>query len=185
MRAAYGALAIEVGPEGVAVGTFDRPPVNAVSVDVYEALAELVNDVTASDAVRVIVLTAPPASRAWCGGADLHDFVDMTPSRRADRYAFINATLPRLYDLDRPVIAAINGPAIGVGVILVALCDLRIASDDGVFACPEIDYGLIAGGAGCSPRSRRASRSPTLSRGWAGRTRTSVQRGGRVLRCGP
>lgn len=141
-------LSSDITDDGVCVVTFDRPPVNAISLEVYEEIGALVDRVEASDDIRVVVLAAPEGSRAWCGGADLHDFQGMTPQRRRERYAFINGVLPRFGALDRPTIAAVNGPTVGVGVILAGLCDLRVASTAATFASPEIDYGLIAGGAG-------------------------------------
>lgn len=143
-----GPFTIQADECGIASVVFSRPPVNAVSMEVYEAIGELADTVAASDDVRVVVLSAPPDARAWCGGADLNDFVGITPEGRKERYDFINRTLPRFYELDRPVIAAIGGHAIGIGVLLAATCDLRVASDTAEFACPEIDYGLVAGGAG-------------------------------------
>ena len=143
-----GAFAIGVDGVGIATVIFDRPPVNAVSVGVYEDLGRLVEHIEASEDIRVVVLTAVPGARAWCGGADLNDFVGMTPERRKERYEFINTQLPKFYQVDRPVIAAIEGAAIGVGMILAALCDMRVAANDAKFACPEIDYGLVAGGGG-------------------------------------
>jgi len=134
--------------DGICVVTFDRPPVNAISLEVYAELGELVDHVEGSDEVRVLVLAAPPGARAWCGGADVNDFVGMTPDRRRERYAFINQVLPRFAALDRPTIAAIGGPVVGVGVILAGLCDLRVAARSATFASPEINYGLIGGGAG-------------------------------------
>ena len=142
-----GSFTLEVMPDGVAIATFSRPPVNAVSISVYEDIGALVSRCEEASDIRVVVLTAPAESRAWCGGADLNDFVGIDAERRKQRYAYINAQLPRLYRLRRPVIAAINGAAIGVGMILAGLCDMRIASADANFACPEIDYGLVAGGA--------------------------------------
>ncbi len=127
---------------------FDRPPVNALSFDAYLALLELVEAVSQSSQIRVLVISAPSGARAWCGGAELKDFAGITVEARKRRYEVVNRTLPALYRLDRPVIAAINGHAIGVGVILAAVCDLRVAADSAAFACPEIDYGLVAGGAG-------------------------------------
>jgi len=144
----FGALSLQVRQDGVAVVIFDRPPVNAVSISVYEDLGRLSDFVAASSAIRVIVLAAPDNARAWCGGADLNDFVGMNSDKRKERYRFINAQLPKLYALDRPVIAAINGAAIGIGMIIAGLCDMRIAAEDVHFACPEIDYGLVCGGAG-------------------------------------
>lgn len=142
-----GCFALEVGADGVAVVTFSRPPVNAVSLSVYQDIGNLVDRIEGDTAIRVVVLTAPDDSRAWCGGADLNDFVGIDPDGRKQRYAFINAQLPRFYQMDRPVIAAVNGAAIGIGMILAALCDMRVAAEDARFACPEIDYGLVAGGA--------------------------------------
>jgi enoyl-CoA hydratase/carnithine racemase len=143
-----GPFEVSVDDDGIASVVFSRPPANAFSIDVYEALGRLSDAIAASDDVRVVVLSAPPDARAWCGGADLNDFVGITPEGRKERYDLINRTLPRLYELDRPVIAAINASAIGIGVILAASCDMRVTCDAAFFACPEIDYGLVAGGAG-------------------------------------
>lgn len=147
MSAVMESLTSTTDDSGVCVVTFSRPPVNAVSLSVYEDIGRLVDRLRDDVSVRVVVLTAPDDARAWCGGADLNDFVGINPAGRKERYAFINAQLPRFYRLERPVIAAINGAAIGVGMILAALCDMRVAAEDAQFACPEIDYGLVAGGA--------------------------------------
>ena len=148
MKHRIGSFELTVGDDGIAHVVFSRPPVNAVSLSVYEDIGTLVDTVQASDAIRVLVLSAPEGARAWCGGADLNDFVGMDPARRKERYAFINDRLPRFARLDRPVIAALNGHAVGIGMILAALCDLRVAAEDTRFSCPEIDYGLVAGGHG-------------------------------------
>lgn len=147
-EAQFGAFHLQVDVAGKALVILDRPPVNAISLDVYANLGQLVDHIEGSDDIRVVVLRAQPHARAWCGGADLNDFVGMTPQRRKSRYDFINAQLPRFYQLDRPVIAAIEGAAVGVGMILAALCDMRVAANDAKFSCPEIDYGLVAGGGG-------------------------------------
>lgn len=144
----FGAFTVELREEGVAVITFSRPPVNAVSLSVYEDIGHLADHVTNDDRIRVAVITAPDDSRAWCGGADLHEFKGMTAERRKERYQFINEQLPRFHRIDRPMIAAIRSATIGVGVMLAGMCDMRIASEDARFACPEVDYGLIGGSAG-------------------------------------
>lgn len=146
MSEQVGSFALQTDANGVALVTFSRPPVNAVSLSVYEDIGQLVTRVEADSAIRCVVLTAPAVARAWCGGADLNDFVGMDADARKQRYANINQQLPRFYRMERPVIAAINGAAIGIGMILAGLCDMRIAAEDANFACPEIDYGLVAGG---------------------------------------
>lgn len=133
---------------GVLHVVFDRPPVNAFSIAEYSALGELVDHIEATDDIRALVVSAPPTARAWCGGADLHDFEGMTKSARRERYAFINEVLPRFHALETPTIAAIHGPAIGVGMVLASLFDFRIAAKAAPFALPEIDYGLMSGCAG-------------------------------------
>ena len=148
MQKVIGSFELTVGDDGVALVVFSRPPVNAVSLSVYEDIGVLVDTIEANANVRVVVLSAPPTARAWCGGADLNDFVGMDTARRKERYAFINDRVPGFFRMARPVIAAINGHAIGIGMILAALCDMRVASSEALFACPEIDYGLVAGGAG-------------------------------------
>lgn len=147
MRKTIGSFELELGSDGVAIVTFERPPVNAVSISVYEDLGALITLVEQDFRIRVLILTASIQSRAWCGGADLNDFVGIDAEGRKKRYEYINEQLPRFYRMDRPVIAAINGPVTGVGMILAALCDMRIACEDAHFSCPEIDYGLVAGGA--------------------------------------
>lgn len=143
-----GDFQVEVDERGIATLTFDRPPVNSVSMEVYETLPRLRERLESDEAVRVVVLAARADARAWCGGADLNDFVGMDPPRRKERYAQINALLPHLRELDRPTIAAINAHAVGIGIVLAALCDIRVAADSATFACREIDYGLVPGEGG-------------------------------------
>jgi enoyl-CoA hydratase/carnithine racemase len=147
-RVDCGAFTLDLREDGVAIATFSRPPVNAVSLSVYEDIGRFSDYVASDDEIRAIVITAPPTSRAWCGGADLHEFKGMTAEKRKERYAFINGQLPRFHDIDRPMIAAIGGATIGVGVMLAAMCDMRVAAEDAKLACPEVDYGLIGGSAG-------------------------------------
>jgi len=144
----FGSFSVAVRSDGVAIVTFSRPPVNAVSLSVYEDIGRLADYVQASDTVRVLVITAPDGSKAWCGGADLNEFKGMTASRRRERYRFINQQLPRFHQIERPMIAAINAATIGVGVMLAGMCDMRVVSEHSRFACPEVDYGLIGGSAG-------------------------------------
>lgn len=144
----FGAFSLDVGDDGVAVAIFSRPPVNAVSLSVYEDIGRLSDHVAQDERIRVIVITAPDGARAWCGGADLHEFKDINAQKRKERYEFINDQLPRFHRIDRPMIAAIKGATVGVGVMLAGMCDLRVVSEDARFACPEVDYGLIGGSAG-------------------------------------
>jgi enoyl-CoA hydratase/carnithine racemase len=132
--------------DGITVVTFDRPPVNAMSFDVYPELKVLADIVESSNEIRVVVITAPPDARAWCGGADLNDFLPLGFESRLERYRLVEDCLPRLYNMNRPVIAALNMHAIGVGFVMATFCDIRVASQEAFFAVPEIDRGVMAAG---------------------------------------
>ncbi|MGD9663275.1 MAG: enoyl-CoA hydratase/isomerase family protein [Porticoccaceae bacterium] len=148
MEKIIGSFSLTVADNGVAEVVFSRPPVNSVSLSVYENIGELADFIADDKRIRVVILTAPDDARAWCGGADLNDFVGMDTAKRKERYQFINEQVPKFYHLDRPVIAAINGHAIGIGMVWAGLCDMRVAAENAMFAVPEINYGLVGGGAG-------------------------------------
>jgi hypothetical protein len=124
--------------------------VNTVSLSVYEDLGRIAELAENDDTIKALVLAVPEGARASCGGADLNDFKGMDKARRLERYAFINQQLPRFHSIDRPIIAAIDGAAIGVGMVHASLCDFRVAAEDAAFSLPEIDYGLLSG---CADRS--------------------------------
>lgn len=143
-----GDFELEVLPNGVGVATFSRPPVNAFSLEVYEAFGDLTDRVAADAAIKALVMRAPDDARAWCGGADLKDFDGITKAQREERYNFINRQLPKFHALYRPTIAAIVRPAVGIGMVLSSLFDFRVAARDARFALPEVDFGLLSGCAG-------------------------------------
>lgn len=137
---------VRISETGVTEVVFDRPPVNSLSYDTYREIRELAKSICADDDSRAIILTAPAGTRAWCGGADLNDFIPLDYDTRMRRYELVNECMTAFYEIDRPVIAAINGPAVGVGIVLATFCDIRIASEASFFASPEIDRGILAGG---------------------------------------
>ncbi len=137
---------LKTDEDGVTVVTFNRPPVNAMSFEVYPELKVLADIIESDDKHRVVILTSPPDSRAWCGGADLNDFLPLGFDSRIERYRMVEDCLPRLYNMNRPTIAALNMHAIGVGFVMSTFCDMRIASEEAFFAVPEIDRGVMAAG---------------------------------------
>ncbi len=139
---------LETDSDGITVVTFDRPPVNAMSFEVYPELKVLADTIESTDEMRVIVLTSPRNARAWCGGADVNDFLALDFESRLARYRLVEDCLPRLYNIERPVIAALNMHAVGVGFVMASFCDIRVASEEAFFALPEIDRGVMAGGGG-------------------------------------
>jgi enoyl-CoA hydratase/carnithine racemase len=130
----------------IAVVTLDRPPVNALDQQLLDEVMRVFDALSDRDDVRVAILTG--AGRNFCAGADIKARLERAPaagdfwqnSRRA-REAFHSILECRV-----PVIAAINGPALGAGLAIAASCDILVASEDAVLGLPEINVGLLGGG---------------------------------------
>ncbi|MEQ8860872.1 MAG: enoyl-CoA hydratase-related protein [Pseudomonadales bacterium] len=106
--------------------TFNRPDkLNTWNNTVAAELSRALQDADADDAVRAVVLTG--AGRAFCAGADLERGAETFAGREGDRGRSERNVHP--YEIDKPVIAAINGPAVGVGMTYPMLCDIRLAAE--------------------------------------------------------
>ena len=130
----------------IALVTLDRPPVNAVNRAVREQIIAAFDEISEREDVRVAVLTG--AGKVFCAGADLRDRPDRT---KAGAFHFHNRLTREMsnaiHECAKPVIAAVNGPALGAGMGLMAACDIFLASEDAVFSMPEINVGLAGGAA--------------------------------------
>jgi enoyl-CoA hydratase/carnithine racemase len=131
---------------GVAIVTIDRPPVNAMSRQVYESLDKLIAYIEGAKDIRSVVLACAEDARAWIGGADLHEFLKLTAETRRDRHEYVEGVTDRFYNLSRPTVAAITKPAIGGGMVFASFSDIVVAADTAFFAMPEVDRGLTGGG---------------------------------------
>ncbi len=128
---------------GLAVVTMDRPPANAVSLAVYDELRRTFHRLGEDETMRVAVLTG--GGRVFCGGNDVNDFVDLDFDGASEYLARVRLTFAAMYDCAIPIIGAVNGGAVGTGIVLASLCDVRIASERARFALPEIDVGVLGG----------------------------------------
>ena len=138
-------LEVEVATPFVAVVALARPPVNALARDLREELLRTFDALQERDDVRAIVLTA--RGKVFCAGADIKEKQalgsapgDHLRANRLTRDAFYC-----IFDSSKPVIAAVNGAALGAGFVLAACCDLIFAAESAVFGMPEIDVGLGGG----------------------------------------
>jgi len=143
-----------------AVVTLDRPEArNAYSVAMIDSLVRALDQLEDDDDVRVVILTG--ADPAFSAGGDLKAMRERTGMFAGDgsrlRVAYqrhIHRVPKRLLAFDKPVIAAINGPAIGAGLDLACMCDLRIASDKARFGSTFVKVGLVPGDGGAYWLSR-------------------------------
>jgi enoyl-CoA hydratase len=140
-------ITLEVSADHVAVVTLDKPPVNALGPAIREEFVRVFDSLHERDDVRVIVLTA--RGKVFCAGADIKEKRAMgdAPGAYPAANRLIREAFYCILECCKPVIAAVNGPAIGAGMVMATCCDIIIAADHAVFAMPEIDVGL-AGGAG-------------------------------------
>ena len=126
----------------------NRPDkLNAVDRGMLDALDAEVARLHRDESVRVVVL-AGSGARAFCVGADLNQIVTFSPADMRTWVTDGNRVLSRLASLSVPVIAAINGYAVGGGLEFALACDLRIASEDSSFGLPEITHGWFPGWGG-------------------------------------
>lgn len=132
----------------IGVIELNRPEVlNAVNGEMLEALLAVLGGEAAAEDVGVVVVTG--RGRAFCAGADLKELPDRAGLHR--RLLDIQELSRRLLALARPVIAAINGPAVGMGLELALLCDLRIAAASARLGFPEVSIGVtVTNGASLS-----------------------------------
>lgn len=128
----------------VAVVTLTRPPVNALNHALRAEIIRVFDAISDRDDVRVAVLTG--SGKVFCAGADLKDRPDNTQQGAFGAHNRITReTGNAIRECRKPVIAAVNGPALGAGLGLMAACDIYFASENAVFGMPEIDVGLAGG----------------------------------------
>lgn len=130
--------------DGIALVTIDNAPVNAISRALLAKIAEVFDALHDYPGARVAVLTGA-GDRAFCAGADIKDGAGGTWTT-PDHGRSMRTALEAICECAIPVIAAVNGPALGGGLALVASCDYAIASDRACFGLPEIDLGVLGGG---------------------------------------
>lgn len=140
-------IRLEIPVDYVALVTLAKPPVNALGPSIREEFVHIFDVLHERDDVRAIVLTAD--GNVFCAGADIKEkrAMDAAPGTYPAVNRMIREAFYCIIECRKPVIAAVNGPAIGAGMVMASLCDIVLASETAFFAMPEIDVGL-AGGAG-------------------------------------
>ncbi|MGD0426660.1 MAG: enoyl-CoA hydratase-related protein [Candidatus Acidiferrales bacterium] len=141
---AYDNLLFEVN-EKIARITFNRPNVlNALNRKTMDELGDCLKKVRADDDIRVLILTGA-GEKAFIAGADINELSQQTPVVGREYTLYGQEIVHRLETLGKPVIAAINGFALGGGCELALACTLRIASRNAKLGQPEVKLGIIPG----------------------------------------
>jgi enoyl-CoA hydratase len=131
--------------DGIATVMFDRPPVNAQNRETREEFIRLFDALSDREDVRVVILTG--TGNMFSAGADIKERVDLVqePGDYIRNNRLVREFFYAASDCAKPVIAAVNGPALGAGFALALACDIMLASDNAYVAMPEVNVGLAGG----------------------------------------
>lgn len=133
---------------GIALVTLDRPErMNSLSRALVARFGELGRELASQDDVRLVIVTGS-GEKAFCAGADLKERAGMSTDEVRALLLAYESELGWLETIEVPTLAAINGAALGGGLELALLCDLRIATEHAVLGLPETSLGVIPGAGG-------------------------------------
>lgn len=132
----------------IAILKINRPEaLNAMNLDVIAELTRAIDIISADDGIKVLIITGA-GERSFCAGADISYMVNID-AVTAEKYASsAQAMLNKLEKMEKPVIAAINGFALGGGCELSLVCDIRFASENAKIGQPEVTIGIPPGWGG-------------------------------------
>lgn len=142
--------------------TINRPEVlNALNRQVLVELDELFNDVISNDAIAGVILTGS-GEKSFVAGADISEIYSLDEPSAYEFSKFGQSVFAKIENCEKPVIAAVNGFALGGGCELAMACHLRIAAENARFGQPEVKLGLIAGYGGTQRLPRLIGRAKAL-----------------------
>jgi len=133
--------------ERLAVVTINRPPVNALNHEVLDALEGVFDQLAEDQSAGVVILTGS-GEKAFVAGADINEFPKINSSNGEKLSRRGQQVLQKIADFPAPVIAAVNGFALGGGLELALSCDIRVVSDNARVGLPEVTLGIFPGYAG-------------------------------------
>ena len=140
----YKNLLVEIN-KNLAVVSFNRPKVlNALNRETLEEFIKLINNLNSNDEVKVVIITGA-GEKAFIAGADIAEMKDMNPLEALEFMELGHKAISGLEELQKPVIAAVNGFALGGGAELTLACDFSFASENAKFGFPEVGLGIFPG----------------------------------------
>lgn len=127
--------------DNIGIVTLNHPPINALTIDIYNDIKAAFRSINYRDDVRVAILRAE--GKHFAAGNDLEVVKNLTQSLMDEYTDGIKNAAGAVADCRVPVIAAINGAALGAGLAIVSCCDIIIASEKASFGIPEVKIGII------------------------------------------
>ncbi len=158
----FSTLLLDVSDDGIALVTFNRPEkLNALNATVIAELDALISQVEQDAKVRGLILTGA-GPKAFVGGADIAELVAVDRESGTAMGERGSRVFRKLEQLDVPVVAAVNGFALGGGCELAMACHVRLAAPNARFGLPEVKLGLIPGFGGTVRLPRLVGRGRAL-----------------------
>ncbi len=158
---------------GVAVLRLDRPKMNALNADMQRRLGDLAAECGARDDIAAVVLTGGPT--VFAAGADIVEMRALSHAEMVSHSRRLQAAFAAVARIPKPVVAAVNGYALGGGCELALCADLRIAAEDAVLGQPEIKLGIIPGAGGTQRLARLVGPSRAKEIVFSGRFVTAAE----------
>ena len=170
-------LDLQAKDEGIVIIKINRPEVmNALNKEAMLELSTVIDTIGADDKIKVLIITGA-GERSFCAGADIKYVVDIDPIQ-AERYAtFIHGLLNEIENLEKPVLAAVNGYALGGGCELALACDIRIASSNAKIGQTEVTVGIPPGWGGTQRLLRIVGPAKTKELIYTGKMITAEEAG--------
>ncbi|HWW61694.1 MAG TPA: enoyl-CoA hydratase-related protein [Thermoanaerobaculia bacterium] len=141
--------------------TIDRPKVNALNAETVQELGRVFAEALHDDAVRCVILTGA-GEKAFVAGADIAELATMNPISGKETSQLGQRVFSSIERFPKPVIAAINGFALGGGCELALACHIRIASEKALIGLPEVTLGIIPGYGGTQRMTRLLGKGKAL-----------------------
>ena len=137
---------------GIGTIWLDRPPMNALNAAIQEQLRSAAHALSVDDAVRAVIVYG--GEKVFAAGADIKEMATMSYVDMAARAPELSSAFDAIARIPKPVVAAVNGYALGGGCELALACDWRVAAADAKLGQPEITLGVIPGAGGTQRLAR-------------------------------
>lgn len=159
---------------GVAKLTLNNPPLNLNSLTMTRQLENALSDLENDMDVRVVVITGA-GERAFCAGSDVHEFPGILDHFVEEKLRKENVVFDAVENLSKPVIAAIEGIALGGGCELAMACDIRVMSETAKIGLPEVNLGVFGGSGGLIRTPKLIGMSRTMELMFLGESITAAE----------